>query len=244
MATLVCQIIHKPKDHLTKFMPRAGNTSTATTRPRTSDAIDPAEIEWKLIDNAQIPFPRISTGIDEERDVLELTVTGTVVTSFLRTGQYGHTLQIKLLPADRRRLQSFVQTVPDFDEKYRSTFKWPWSEDNKNPGHVTAKFISKEYPDEEFKVVWDGRDLVNLADIEARKPISYTNIRNGSLIYVEFTVAVWKYTEAETSDREGGKKKGKVSTGCTFKLLSVGLINDGYIGYNINSPMKKRRMAY
>ena len=185
-------------------MPRTANPSTVTTRPRTSEAVVASEIEWKLIDNAQIPFPQAIPGLDEDRDVFELTVTGTVIKSFLRTGIYGHTLEISLVPADRRRLQSFIQTVPEFDEKYRPTFKWPWLEDSKNPGHVIAKFVSKEYPDDEFKVVWDGRDISNLGDIEARKPISNTNIRNGNLVYVEFTIAVWKYMEPATSEDEGG----------------------------------------
>ena len=50
--------------------------------------------------------------------------------------------------------------------------------------------------------------------------------------------------EPATSEDEGGKRQRKVHTGCTFKLLSIGLMNDGYIGYNIDSPTKKRRMAY
>jgi hypothetical protein len=220
-------------------MPRI---NPAINRTQSQDIVVPTEIDWKLVDNAHIPFPSAIANSDEERDVSEFTVTGTVVKSYLRTGQYGHSLQIEISPADRRRLESYIQTVPNFD-KYRPSFKWPWHQDSKNPTKITAKFVSKENSDEEFKVVWDGRDVQNLGNVDARAPISYTNIRTGNLVHVEFTLSVWEYKEPEVTD-ESGHKKATVKYGCTFKLLSIGLLRDGYVGYNINSPTKKRRMAH
>jgi hypothetical protein len=221
-------------------MPRT-TTNTAINRTQSQDIIVPTELEWKQVDNAQIPFPSATPDGDVEREVSEFTVTGTVVKSYLKSGQYGHSLQIEISPADRRRLESYIQTVPNFD-KLRPSFKWPWHQDIKNPTKITAKFVSKENSDEEFNVVWDGRDLQNLANVDARAPISYTNIRSGNLVHVEFTLSVWEYKEPELTD-EAGPKKVTIKHGCTFKLLSIGLLRDGYVGYNIGSPTKKRRMA-
>jgi hypothetical protein len=226
-------------------MPRINIPSV--NRDQTTGIVAPTDIEWKLIDNAHIPFPQAIPEVDIERDVSEFAVTGTVVKSFLRDGQYGHTLQIEIGQVDRRRLQSCIQTVPNFDN-HGSSFKWPWYQDGKPSAKVTAKFVSKDNVDEPFKVVWDGRNLSNLADIDARQPISYTNVRIGNLVHVEFTLIVWEYKEPETTEENGAKKNPSsvksVKYGCSFKLLSIGLLNDGYVGYNIDSPTKKRRMAH
>jgi hypothetical protein len=216
-------------------MPRA----TTNNRPREdvpSDTNSP-NVEWKYIDNLYVPFPiSLDAGDEEDREVFELNVGGTVVNSYLRVGQYSHNIDLEVTVDERRRLQTFVQTVPDFD-KYAASFKWPWAGSSN-----VVRFTSKEDIGGDFKVIWDGRSITDIHDVESRLPIPHTRIRGGSRVFVEFTVIVWEFkaTEADKSTNKNISAK----YGCTFKLLSIGLLDDGLKGYNIESPKKRKRMAY
>ena len=73
---------------------------------------------------------------------------------------------------------------------------------------------NKKEGESEFKWIWDGRGI-EISDIAQRKRVS-----------VEFTATC--YT-------------AKNNYGCSLKLLSVGLLDDGTAGYNFESPSKKCR---
>jgi hypothetical protein len=85
-----------------------------------------------------------------------------------------------------------------------------------------------------FEFIWDGRSIHDFDDVDLRHPISHTTIRNGSKVYMEYTVEAWSY-----------EKKGKErADGCRLTLLSIGLVESPHSNCDFDSARTKRRMEY
>lgn len=163
---------------------------------------------------------------DGKRSVLELTLKGTVLNSYLRAGALSHTVSIEVSQPDLERLKAFIKKAPEFDLK---SYRWPID------GRV-VKFTTRQELASEFKYVWNGVGI-DLDDIDQRKKISAGEVKDGRVVLVEYTPV--PYAGREATDESDGFEPG-----CSLQLLSIGVLeDDGSSGFDFDSPRKKRRMA-
>jgi len=166
----------------------------------------------------------------EQGDMIESVVMGTVVDAFLSKRVMSHTLSINVDESFIERVKKFVQTAPSFKEQ---GFHWPFESG-------VAKFTEKEFVNNDFPIVWDGRRLkeAELTDVERRVPISADVIEPGCVVMVEYVVTCY-------SGRKSSPDNVGFQPGCSLKLLSIGLLAEGAgDSLKINAARKKRRMAY
>lgn len=195
---------------------RSSKTTITIGKEHSIVAKQPA-IEWKEQNGFRYPFPSSAEKNEgNEREVMELHTRGKVIKSFLYGGKFGHTLKIECAASEIRRVRDFIGTDAKAKEE---GFKWPISEN-------TLTITNKKEGESEFKWIWDGRNI-EISDIAQRKRASADQIQKDAEVYVEFTATGYS---------------AKNNHGCSLKLLSVGLLDDGTKGYNFESPSKKRRM--
>jgi hypothetical protein len=207
-----------------------------TTKKRTT--VDMQQVAEQLTEVAVMPNPiwkrkgamfyAFSPTQDENgiRSVIELTMKGTVVKSFLRAGALSHTVSIDASKEDIEALKSFIRTAPGFDEQY---YRWP-SDGNR------IKFTSKRDLDLEFKFVWNGIG-VNWSNIEERKRMAVEEVKEGTTVVVEYTPMA--YMGKNATDNMGG-----FESGCSLQLLSVGVLSESDSKeFDFDSPRKRMRMA-
>jgi len=166
----------------------------------------------------------------EQGDMVESAVTGTVVDAFLSKRVMSHMLSINVDENFIEGVQKFVQSAPSFE---KHDFHWPFESG-------VAKFTEKEFVNNDFPIVWDGRGLkeAELMDVDRRVPISADVIEPGCVVMVEYVVTCY-------SGRKSSPNNVGFRPGCSLKLLSIGLLAEG-VGNSlkINAARKKRRMAY
>jgi len=123
-------------------------------------------------------------------------------------------------------IKTLVQTSPEFHEI--NSYRWPFMGSH-------AKFTSKDDIGDEYKSIWDGRDVEDVNNPDNRHKISADMITEGSRVMLEYSVVPYL--------GQVRKEGESFLPGCTLKLLSIGLLkdSDGKC-YNFESPRKKRRM--
>ena len=155
----------------------------------------------------------------EEREEMEFQVIGNVSKAFLQGGGNfsKHNLSITVAEDKLAHVKAYINSAPNRNE---SNFVLPFE-------NGIAKFGTKVGGETEFKVAWDGRDMKELDNIDERYPLSsLALIIKGAQVLVEFSLKTWDIKKPEAH-------------GCSFELLSIGLMKDA----PIEQP-KKRRMAY
>jgi hypothetical protein len=102
------------------------------------------DVSWQRVKGTFYPFH--VDGTEEEGEMVELAVTGTVVDAFLSSMAKSHTVSIKVEQNFIDGIKRLAKSVPGFQEY---GFRWPFESD-------MAKFTEKEFVGNPFPVVWDG----------------------------------------------------------------------------------------
>src|SRR5579859_6069350 len=185
-------------------------------------------VSWQRTRGTFYPF---HTDGEEEGEMIESVVTGTVVDTFLSDRAKSHMVSINVDRDFVEGIKNLVRTVPGFQEP---DFRWPFE-------CGVAKFTEKEFIGNKFPVVWDGRGFeeAELRDVERRVPISAEVIEPGCQIMVEYVITYY-------SGRKPSPNIVGFLPGCSLKLLSIGLVGEGGGGASakVTAAMKKRRMGY
>ena len=161
---------------------------------------------------------------DEEKDMVEFSVVGTVVDTFFDSKAKSHMITVNITRAEMEAIKTLVRSSPDFVDHH---YRWPFVGTN-------AKFRSRDDIGTDFQSAWDGRRILDVKDPDQRKRIPASYIKESSKVYVEYSVV--PYVGKEGKDGEEG-----FPPGCTLKLLSVGLLEDDVARFNFETPRKKRR---
>ena len=164
---------------------------------------------------------------DASDSVVDFEVRGKVVKSFLgKDPMYNHNLNVKATAEDVSRIKAIVCTAPNLDAS-KPSFEWPF-EANKEG---VFKFVNKENLEDEFGEIFDAGQMEDIYNVVERRnhSLEATEVKLGSRVMVEFTIAIWR--------------KRPERSGCTFHLISVGLLervrNDVLGGFH--SPKKRQR---
>ena len=159
--------------------------------------------------------------------VADFEVRGKVVKSFLgKDPMYNQNLNLKATNEDVTRIKAIVLTVPDSNAS-EASFEWPF-EANKEG---VFKFVNKDNLEVDFTEIFDAAKMKDVYDVAERRrhSLEASDVKLGSKAMVEFTIAIWK----KKPDRAG----------CTFHLISVGVLER--VGDNVSrsflSPKKRQR---
>ena len=172
-------------------------------------------------------FPYIAD--DTTNNVADFEIRGKVVKSFLgKDPMYNQNLNVKAKAEDIRRIKAIVCAAPNSDAN-KPSFEWPF---NVNKDGV-FKFVNKDDLEVDFAEIFDATEMDDIYDItECRHHLlEAKEVRLGSLAMVEFTIAIWK--------------KKPERSGCTFHLVSVGLLKrmtDNVLS-GFQSPKKRQRTS-
>ena len=145
---------------------------------------------------------------DASDSVVDFEVRGKVVKSFLgKDPMYSHNLNVKATSEDVSRIKAIVCAAPNSDVSNPS-FKWPF-EANKEG---VFKFVNKENLEDKFGEIFDAGQMEDIYNVVERghHSVEATEVKLGSRVMVEFTIAIWR--------------KRPERSGCTFLLISVGLL--------------------
>ena len=127
---------------------------------------------------------------------------------------------------DVNRIKAIVLAAPNSDAS-RPSFEWPF-EVNKEG---VFKFVNKDNLKVDFAEIFNAAEMKNAYDLDERRhhSLEAQDVRLGSRVMVEFTIAIWK------------KKPGRAS--CTFHLISVGVLEPSKkdISGSFQSPKKRQR---
>jgi hypothetical protein len=175
-----------------------------------------------------LPFPIEISGevkpVGSTIKLLELQVRGTTHSVYLtEKSEFGHTISITLNEDDIKSLKSAVRKSPHYTAE--DEFRWPIQ------GHSIVKFICKLHPGTKYANVWDATQGV-IADINDRRRLDHNRVEAGAQVYIEFIPSTWRFESAAQS-----------SSGCTFKLLSIGLLQNDNDAYDFESSFQKKRVA-
>jgi hypothetical protein len=172
---------------------------------------------------------RFPYATDDSADgVVDFEVRGKVVKSFLsKDPMYTQNLNLKATADDVSRIKDIVRAAPNSDAS-RPSFEWPF-EANKEG---VFKFVNKENLKADFGEIFNAAEMGDIYDVadRRRRSLDVKEVRLGSQVMVEFTIAIWR--------------KKPERTGCTFHLISVGLLEgtrENVLG-GFQSP-KKRKMT-
>ena len=174
-------------------------------------------------------FPYPQEAISGINDVVDFEVRGKIVKSFLQKNpMYNHNINVKATIEDVHRIKAIVIVAPD-SQADRASFEWPFEDGKEN----VFKMVNKENLAADFEFIWNAAEMEDIHDIEERKlhSLGVSDVKLGSKALVEFTIALWK------------KRPERV--GCTFHLVSVGLLegpNDDVFG-GFQSPKKKQKTS-
>ena len=109
-------------------------------------------------------------------------------------------------------------------------FEWPF-EVNKEG---VFKFVNKDNLKVDFAEIFDAAKMKDIYNIEERRrhSLEATEVRLGSRVMVEFTVAIWR--------------KKPARAGCTFHLISIGVLEQGGENFSrgFQSPKKRQRTGW
>ena len=164
---------------------------------------------------------------DDTDNVADFEVRGKVVKCFLRKDpMYNQNLNVKATAEDVNRIKAIVLAAPNCDAS-RPSFEWPF-EANKEG---VFKFVNKDNLKVDFAEIFNAAEMNNAYDLDERRRHSLEahNVRLGSRVMVEFTIAIWR------------KKPRRA--GCTFHLISVGVLETSRenISGSFQSPKKRQR---
>ena len=151
--------------------------------------------------------------------MVEFDVTGTVNNTFLNSKAQSHTITVELTRENIAAIKTLVRTSPEFGET--NSYRWHFIGKH-------AKFISKDDIGHDYQSIWDGRGVDDLDDPDNRHKIPADMITEGSWVKLEYSVVPYL-----GQDRKDGES---FLPGCTLKLLSIGLLEDGNGKYNFESP--------
>ena len=150
-----------------------------------------------------------------------------MVKSFLgKDPTYNHNLNVKATSEDVNRIKAIVCAAPNSDGS-KPSFEWPF-EANKDG---VFKFVNKENLEVDLEDIFDAGQMEDIHNVVERgqHSLEVKDVRLGSRVMVEFTIAMWK--------------KRPERSGCTFHLISVGVLervrDDVLRGFQ--SPKKRQR---
>jgi hypothetical protein len=127
---------------------------------------------------------------------------------------------------DVSRIKIIILAAPNC-EASKPSFEWPF-EDNKEG---VFKFVNKDDLQVDFAEIFDAAKMKDIYDVDERQrhSLEAQEVKLGSRVMVEFIVAIWK------------KKPGRA--GCTFHLISVGVLERGGENFSrsFRSPKKRQR---
>ena len=159
--------------------------------------------------------------------VADFEVCGKVVKSFLgKDPMYNQNLNVKATDEDVRRIKAIVLAAPNSNASEPS-FEWPFQADKES----VFKFVNKDNLEADFAEIFDAAKMKDVYDVAERRrhSLEASDVKLGSKAMVEFTIAIWK------------KKPERV--GCTFHLISIGVLERA--GDNVTgsflSPKKRQR---
>jgi hypothetical protein len=183
----------------------APRAPTKATLSRQQSHIPP--IEWQTLKGLHNAFPPSTGAENEVRDVMEFSVVGKVANAFLQAHAFTHTLVLDIAAVEIETIKTIARSAPRHNE---ANYRWPFD------GTVT-KFTTKDDLSNAFQNVWDGRNVVDISDIEQRHPLGIDDVEEGDEVMVEYTITPYS----------GRKPKGTdpgFEAGCSLKLLSVGVL--------------------
>jgi hypothetical protein len=156
--------------------------------------------------------------------LFELQARGVAHSVYLtEKSEFGHTISVTLNEEDIDKLKSAVMKSPHYTGE--DEFRWAIQD------HSTVKFICKLHPGTKYANVWDATQGI-LADFNKRKRVDSSLVEAGAYVYVEFIPSTWRFESGAVT-----------SNGCTFKLLSVGLLQNENNAYDFESSFQKKRVA-
>ena len=174
--------------------------------------LEPTPLIWRYKDVDIELGNRFPYAAEDTTDsVADFEVCGKVVKSFLgKNPMYNQNLNVKATVEDVGRIKAIVLAAHNC-EADRPLFEWPF-EVNKEG---VFKFVNKDNLKVDFAEIFDATEMKDIYDLDERRchPLEAQEVRLGSRVMVEFTVAIWK------------KKPGRA--GCTFHLISVGVLERG-----------------
>ena len=139
-------------------------------------------IEWESLRGLHNAFPPASGAENEVREVIEFSVVGKVQNVFLQANAFSHSVVLDIPVNDVELIKAIARSEPHHDE---ANYRWPFD------GTVT-KFSTKDDLSEEFKCVWDGRNVDDLSDVEKRNPLRISDIEEGDSVMVEYTITPYQ----------------------------------------------------
>ena len=164
---------------------------------------------------------------DAINSVADFEVRGKVVKSFLdKNSMYNQNLNVKATAEDVNRIKAIIFAAPNC-EASKSSFEWPFKDNKKG----VFKFVNKNDLQIDFAEIFDAAKMKDIYDVDERQrhSLEAQEVKLGSRVMIEFTVAIWK------------KKPGRA--GCTFHLISIGVLERGGENFSrsFQSPKKRQR---
>jgi hypothetical protein len=168
------------------------------------------------------------TADDTTDSVADFEVRGKVVKSFLgKDPMYNQNLNVKATVEDVSRIKAIVRAAPNSDGN-KPSFEWPFDVTKE----AVFKFVNKDNLKVDFAEIFDAAEMDDIYNVAERRrhSLGANEVRLGSRVMVEFTIAIWR--------------KKPERSGCTFHLISVGLLErarDNALG-GFQSPKKRQKM--
>ena len=96
---------------------------------------------------------------------------------------FSHSVSIDLSDEDVELLKSYIYKIPNYDPGLY--YRWPIDVD-------AAKFSSKDSVTKPFLDVWEIDDAKLIRNEDLRAPISWTKVKKGIPVWVEYSIMGYK----------------------------------------------------
>jgi hypothetical protein len=177
-----------------------------------------------------MPFNLLDISEDGKLRIAEFKLRVSVISSFLRSSQYRHTVVANINKEDLDHIKTFTRTASNHPEN-KQWYRWPFT-------GMQAKFTSKDNPAEDFPNIWDRRDILDLDNVDLRLPLRPSDVDAGTNVLIEYAVIPY-LGQKESKDNPA------FDPGCTLSLLSVGVLRDDQGDptqpqFDFDSPSKRQ----
>ena len=171
--------------------------------------------------------------------MVEFSLKGTVVKAYLlgNSNGYAYNVTVKLDDDEIEKIKAVVSKAPNC--KNTGQYRWPFT-------GVNAKFTLKDDVNSKFKFVWRVEDENQAREIDVRKPApqEVEKIKQGCNVYIEYIPVSYSGREATKPKNQEDGVMETWTSGCTLRLVSIGLSGSSTEDvYDFESAKKKRRMG-